>query len=114
MSRNPSRPCPLLLTNPVEELVDSLGRQVLLMRCAAALATSAQIITDTPAPEQNAQKPDRFSVLPRSDGWQDILMEDSFVFKTPEPANEGGQVGPGLAHDVLTLSFQRKTPFKGG
>lgn len=114
MSRNPSRPCPLLLTNALEELVDSLGRQVLLMRCAAALATSAQMITDTPALEQKAQKPDRFSILPRSDGWQDTLMEDSFVFKTPEPTNVGGDGGLSFSCDVLPLSFQPTTPFKGG
>jgi hypothetical protein len=75
----------------------------------AARAASAQPVAETPAAEQAAQKPLWFSVPPDSDGWRDILMEDSFVFRSSEPAYEGG---PGL--DVPTLPFQRKTPFKGG
>jgi hypothetical protein len=102
----------LLLTNPVDGPVSGPGRQDLLMRRAAALAASARLIAEMPAAVQNAQKLPRLSFLPRSDGWRDVLMEDSFVFRTPEPANESGRVDPGAAPDAL--QFRRKSPFKGG
>ena len=72
--------------------------------------TSARLIAETPAAVHHAQNSPRFSVPPRNDGWRDILMEDSFVFRSPEPANEGG---PGLAPDAPTLPFQRKTTVQG-
>lgn len=106
MRQNPSHARPLLLTDPVEGRV----RQDLLMP-PAAHAISARLVAETPAAVQHAQKLPRFSVPPRNDGWQDILMEDSFVFRAPDPAHVGGN-GPGL--DAPTLPFQRKTPFKGG
>jgi hypothetical protein len=106
MRQNPSHACPLLLTDPVDGRV----RQDLRMP-PAAHAPSAQPVAETPAAEQAAQKPLRFSVPPRNDGWRDILMEDSFVFRSPEPAHAGGNC-PGV--DAPTLPFRRKTPFKGG
>ena len=87
MRQNPSHARPLLLTNPV----DGSGPARPADAPPAAHATSARLVAETPAAVQHAQKPPRFSVPPRSDGWQDILMEDSFVFRSPEPANEGGQ-----------------------
>jgi hypothetical protein len=106
MRQNPSHARPLLLTDPVEGWV----RQDLL-KAPPAHAISARLAAETPAAVQHAQKPLRFSVPPRSDGWQDILMEDSFVFRAPEPANEDGN---GLDTDAPPLPFKRKTPFKGG
>jgi hypothetical protein len=106
MRQNPSHARPFLLTDPVEGRV----RQDLRMP-QAAHATSARLVAETPAAVQHAQKPLQFSVPPDSDGWQDILMEDSFVFRSPDPANEGDL---GLGVDAPTLPFQRKTPFKGG
>jgi hypothetical protein len=119
MRQNPSHAHPLLLTNPEDGAADDLCRQGLLMRRVAALVASAQVIADTPASGQQSPKFPRFSFLPRSEGWRDMLMEDTFVFRSPEPANQDGRVGPDLALDVVALSvlvplFKRKTPFKGG
>lgn len=105
MRQNPSHARPLLLTDPVEGRV----RQDLRMP-PAAHAASARLVAETPAAVQHAQKPPRFSVPPRNDGWQDILKEDSFVFRSTEPANECGN---GLGTDAPAPPFQRKTPFKG-
>jgi hypothetical protein len=106
MRQNPSHARPLLLTDPVE----GRARQDLRMP-PAARAASARLVAETPAAVQAAQKPLRFSVPPRNDGWQDILMEDSFVFRALEPAHVGGH---GLGTDAPTLPFRRKTSFKGG
>lgn len=105
MSQNPSCPHPLLLTNSVDAPLNGLGKQDLRMRRAAA-----QLIAETPDAVPHTQKLPQFSFLPCSDGWRDILMEDSFVFRAIESAN----VRSGLAPNGLPLPFQRKTPFKGG
>lgn len=104
MRQTPSHARPLLLTDPVG------GRAWQdLLKAPAAHATSARLAAETPAAVHHAQKPHRFSVPPRSDGWRDILMEDSFVFRALDPAHVGGN-GPDT--DAPTLPFRRKTPFK--
>jgi hypothetical protein len=106
MRQNPSHARPLLLTDPVDGRV---GQDLLIP--PAAHAISARLVAKTPAAVQDAQKPIRFSVPLHNDGWQDLLMEDSFVFRAPDPAYVSGK---GLGLDAATLPFQRKTPFKGG
>lgn len=102
MRQNPSLARPLLLTNPVG---CSVWQDLRIP--PPAHAASARLVVETTAAVQHAQKPLRFSVVPHSDGWRDILMEDSFVFRSTEPAHVGG-------NDAQPLPLQRKTPFNGG